>query len=723
MIVLMLFALVALVAGSTPQDRVLISEGREGAIAGWQSTPRTAKARLVYTAARSHMGRTSACLQLGKGVSGASTELTLNDPGFGGKRLVLTGSFSVEGGEAEASLVYTSISVKGKAKKEVRITAAIPRSPGQWAPRFVIADIPAGVKSVTVRLSLKGAGALYGDDVRLRVLSPRPASQPSTLNVTDLVAFARLYSVVRYFHPSDESAWADWDALLPAAIRYIGQASDLPLKERLSRFFEPFVLSHTPEWTEHGPAPDLQGRRLRWQYVGYAEGSERIGPYVRQRTKVGATGPIPASDVPEEGLGTLYVPLEVVADANGTLPRRELRLPDDVWQSLPATGKPASSTLLNLASVIKTWAILRHFFPYWQDAGASWDRDLEPALTQAKKVRDPNDFALVLRKMLSQLRDNHVSVAGAEDGSYGPPIRVQLSHRRLFVLRSLENEARVKRGDEITEIDGVPVADALSRFLEYNRYASPQFEDWVAQSLLLAGQYGTDLTLTLRSAEGEERKVKFQRKVFAFVDEQDQRPAFEEVEKGIWIVRIDRTDDDEFKKHVSSLTKARGIVFDFRGYPSELTPGVLLGHLIDKPVLSPRWELPKYELPWERNVTYLSSRWDPIAPEAPKFAAKLAFVIDGRAVSYAESLLGIVEAYHVGELVGGPTSGTNGNVIQISLPNGFSFTFTGMVVLKHDGSKHHGVGIQPTVPVDVTPEGIRAGRDEAMERALEIVRG
>jgi C-terminal processing protease CtpA/Prc len=44
-----------------------------------------------------------------------------------------------------------------------------------------------------------------------------------------------------------------------------------------------------------------------------------------------------------------------------------------------------------------------------------------------------------------------------------------------------------------------------------------------------------------------------------------------------------------------------------------------------------------------------------------------------------------------------------------------------MKVLKHDGSRHHGVGIQPTIPVSRTIKGAREGRDELLERAIEAV--
>ncbi|MBA2607132.1 MAG: hypothetical protein H0U96_09735 [Acidobacteria bacterium] len=45
---------------------------------------------------------------------------------------------------------------------------------------------------------------------------------------------------------------------------------------------------------------------------------------------------------------------------------------------------------------------------------------------------------------------------------------------------------------------------------------------------------------------------------------------------------------------------------------------------------------------------------------------------------------------------------------------------TGLKVLNHDGSRLHGVGIEPDVPVSRTIKGIREKRDEQLERAIMI---
>jgi C-terminal processing protease CtpA/Prc len=45
-----------------------------------------------------------------------------------------------------------------------------------------------------------------------------------------------------------------------------------------------------------------------------------------------------------------------------------------------------------------------------------------------------------------------------------------------------------------------------------------------------------------------------------------------------------------------------------------------------------------------------------------------------------------------------------------------------MKVTNHDGTQFHQIGIQPTIPLERSIAGIRAGKDEFLERALTIIK-
>src|SRR5262245_26285470 len=145
-------------------------------------------------------------------------------------------------------------------------------------------------------------------------------------------------------------------------------------------------------------------------------------------------------------------------------------------------------------------------------------------------------------------------------------------------------------------------------------------------------------------------------------------------------------------------------------------------HLTEKPLTSAQWHIPVITRPDRQGMEFIRPGEWQIAPRAPYLKAKRAFITGGGAISYAESCMGIVEHYKLAEIVGGSTAGTNGNINPFTVPGGYSIVWTGMKVLKHDGSQHHGIGIRPTIPVSRTRGGVAAGRDELLERAVQTVK-
>jgi C-terminal processing protease CtpA/Prc len=204
---------------------------------------------------------------------------------------------------------------------------------------------------------------------------------------------------------------------------------------------------------------------------------------------------------------------------------------------------------------------------------------------------------------------------------------------------------------------------------------------------------------------------------------EEPRPEdFTEVAEGVVYVNLDRASWSAIREHLRELADARGVVFDLRGYPNRNHQ--VLSHLSDSTLQSAHWNVPRIIYPDRRGPVGWDTRgrWA-LEPREPRIAGEVVFLTDGRAISYAESVLGIVEAYELGEIVGRPTAGANGNVNPLRLPGGYTLSWTGMKVLKHDSTRHHLVGIRPTVPVERTVEAIRDGRDEYLETALELILG
>jgi len=72
-------------------------------------------------------------------------------------------------------------------------------------------------------------------------------------------------------------------------------------------------------------------------------------------------------------------------------------------------------------------------------------------------------------------------------------------------------------------------------------------------------------------------------------------------------------------------------------------------------------------------------------------------------------------------VVGSTTAGADGNVLSFVLPGGTSTIISGIGVYYPDGRETQRIGIVPDVTIKPTVKGITEGRDEPLEKAIEII--
>jgi len=73
-------------------------------------------------------------------------------------------------------------------------------------------------------------------------------------------------------------------------------------------------------------------------------------------------------------------------------------------------------------------------------------------------------------------------------------------------------------------------------------------------------------------------------------------------------------------------------------------------------------------------------------------------------------------------IIGSQTAGADGDVSEIFLPGGLRTFISGIGIYYPDGRETQRIGIVPDIEVKPTIKGIREGRDELLEKAIEIIR-
>jgi C-terminal processing protease CtpA/Prc len=565
-----------------------------------------------------------------------------------------------------------------------------------------------------------GEGTVYIDNVSFEVtgeVKPAPIaerSRPLTgRGLENLVAFARLYGYIRHFHPSDEAAAADWNALAIAGVPAVENASDpADLARKLAGFFRavaPAVqvgqaLSPVPSGGQAGAT------MISWKHHGFGSGAAQ-SIYRSERV----TAPVPEGGLPRPFLADLgggvkaLVPVALVTAGAVTPPpaHRNIRY-------------TANDRATRIAGVIIAWNIFQHFYPYFDVVQTDWGKALETALQSAAADRDERDFVLTLRRLVAALKDGHGSVIPGPQGAPAPLAWDWIENRLVVTFVPDAQGQAIERGDAVLGVNGKPVAQALAEIEALTSGATPQWIRWKALRELGLGALGRPLVLEIEPFRDPAHRRTVTLKRGSNGGASDPRPdKIAELKPGVFYVDLTRISDSDWSGALPRLQNASGIVFDLRGYPT-LGPNWLT-YLSDQRLHSQQWHVPEVTAPDHKNLVFSrAGDWD-LAPSKPYLKARRAVLTNGSAISYAESTMGIIEHYKLAEIVGSPTAGTNGNVNPIALPGGYTLTWTGMKVLKHDGSQHHGIGIKPTVPVSRTRAGVAAGRDEVLERGLEAV--
>ncbi|MDR2039586.1 MAG: hypothetical protein LBQ60_16825 [Bacteroidales bacterium] len=420
---------------------------------------------------------------------------------------------------------------------------------------------------------------------------------------------------------------------------------------------------------------------------------------------------------------TCVVPLALLTNDSMTYPKTEIssliRLKSEINNINYGRG---FNPQVNLASVVITWNVLQHFFPYFDVIDTNWEKVLGETLKNTLPNTQKIDFLETLKKMVAKLDDGHGSVSGGER-MYRLPIRAECIENKIVITAS--NNDVLKRGDIIKKIDGKPVMEVLAK-TEKTISGSPHLRRHRALNIL-GSKYGlNNSSRFVIERDAMEQIVTVPNVSVSRNSIDDRQYRYEkivEIDPGIYYINAINCTEEDIKQKIDVLANAKAVIYDQRysGYTPQIF-SVLIPHMTEKPLNSAWWNIPQTIYPNRKEVEFDKSNWS-IQPQQPLFRSKIIIINLPSVISAGETIMGIIDNYNLATTVGEPTAGCNGNVNQINLPCGYSVRWTGMKVLKHDGSQLYLKGFEPDYPVNKTIQAIKEGRDEYLEKALEIARG
>ena len=671
--------------------------------------------------------------------------------GYGGNHVVLKAQVKVDGLMRPTAQMWLRVDRRSGDMGFFDNMADRPVQAGGWTTMTIEADIDEDAETLNFGVMSFGGGVVFVDDVSLEVMGPmipmQAPSEPKALDgrsLANIAAAAQIVSYVRFFVASDQArAVASWDQVMidvlgeaegaanaialarclqerlrqlaPTLQVWAGSAADAPPVEPVPVGAEPIGVTYWKHWGAGNIGAAKKGNIYHSAVVketlGDAPGADRHENLFRVRELPGGV--------------SCRLPVKVYYNAEGTVPSGTI---DATWSAGARNPRlDVRNRGTRLAGIAVVWGIFQHFYPYFDVVETDWDAALEAGLQAAAEDTNAADYVGSLRELVAKLHDGHGNVVSTTQPSASRlPLALQWAGDDLVVVGvdPIAAAAGVEIGDIVVAIDERSSHECYRQVLPWISAATEGWRRAMSPRLLVSEMSTrSPARIDLRRGDGSTYEVFLGRASTVPADTTlARRPdPGQEVAPGIVYFDLCGTGADELATAMEKLNSAQGIVFDLRGYPAEAAYDVL-EHLISGPSQSAQWIVPIVTLPDREGVEWFAAgRWA-MKPADPRWSCPVVFLTDGRAISYAESIMGIVEYYKLGDIVGAVTAGTNGNVNPFLIPGGIRIAWTGMKVLKHDGSRHHGVGIVPTVPVVPTAQGIAAGRDEVLEKGVDTLR-
>lgn len=561
--------------------------------------------------------------------------------------------------------------------------------------------------------------------------------------VENFRTYAKAYGYVKYFHPSDEAVQIDWAKFAAYGAAKVEKCrSKEQLAEALNELFRPVAPSVRFVVAKNAPVYDLKQitpdnassyRLTYWQHFGLGAGMKTRHLYKSIRVNSGLKGeseklfdaqPEFEKVIVKEIGNRIYclVPQVLYRNDQSTYPvadaaaYKKLKAETDTFHFNPAVLSH------KVGNVVNVYNVFQHFYPYFDVVDVQWDDELKKALTRCITDVTDMDHLITLEKFTAPLKDGHISVISSAQKYFCPSLFWEWVEGKLVITHNFGGNDDIHAGDIVSQINGV---SADKYFEEINSQISAGTKGWLnsrAQLMSLLGEKGSVMKLTINEKPFEVTRQMSISELYSDLNRNSK--IYRQFGEDTWYLNMGKIPMDTINKLLPALSKSKAIICDARGYPNGNHE--FITHLMQKDDTTSAWmQVPQIIYPDHENVAgYFKANWVPMMKAQKPYLGdkKIIYIIDGSAISYAESCLGYIEGYHLATLVGQPTAGTNGDVNPFLLPGGYTVAWTGLKVLKHNGTQHHGVGILPNIYVTKTIQGIKEGRDEFLDKALELAK-
>lgn len=652
----------------------------------------------------------------------------INIPARKGQQLTMEGYLKLEGVQNGLAGFYLAIIGKNGTIQKTDLSENGVSGTQPWKKYKVSIPLSADARTINVATVMAGQGKLWIDDITLSI-DGKPFEQadtvsaplaesdtsfsngssineiaPSAATNAALVLLGQVWGFVKYHHPAVAAGNFNMDA-------------------ELFRFMPIYLATAQP----------ADQQRLLYNWV------KKFGAVKTKKDTAISQKPFFETDISwltERSLGKeLHQLLSDIYHAERKNQHYYIAMAQGVGNpviknELPYAKMQFSDAGLRMLALYRYWNLIQYFFPYRNLLDENWNTTLERFVPRFAYATSEKEYKLALLQLIGSIHDTHANVWSNEPvlaeffgKRYGPLSVVFVEDKPVvtgYLNDSLGKKTGILPGDVIEKINGIPAKELVQNRIPYFPASNlPTKMRDIGRDFLRSNDSTLSVTFN-RDGKSFEKMIPtytpMQVNVYKRYSAADT--CFGMAAPGIAWIYPGKIKNTYLPAIKNELKNTKGLIIDLRCYPSDFTVFTLGGFLVPKSTPFVKFSFGGLLMP---GAFYQGQQLNVAPTDSHTYKGKVVILINELTQSQAEYTTMAFRTAPGALVVGSTTAGADGNVSGFLLPGNVSTMFSGIGVYYPDGRETQRVGIIPDVECKPTIAGIKAGRDELMEKAIELL--
>ena len=528
--------------------------------------------------------------------------------------------------------------------------------------------------------------------------------------INDLELLGKMWGFLKYYHPEVAIGNYNWDCelfrMLPEYLRANKNAQRDSVLLRWIQKYEPFPSSDTNTET-----PDDAFLKPDFSWIDKSDMNQNLKEKLKDIYRNRYQG------------DHFYI-----HDAQKS--SKIIMFPNENSYS----NMPYPNAGFRLLALYRYWNMINYFYPYKYLTDKKWDEVLNEYIPQFVLADSELNYELSVLKLIGEIDDSHAALLEGRSridslrGNWVAPFHVKFIENQIVVTKyynpDLQETTGLKIGDIITKINGKPVKAIVDSVREYYPSSNEPARMRAANDMLLRSRSKTIQINYISSNQSKQKELTLydMQSMRQYVQNQnkykkDSILSYKLLNDTIGYITLQSLKQEDIAKIEEIFKNTKGIIIDIRNYPSDnIYP--LPSYFISKDTLVTKYTKGNPDNPGE--FTFVSP--EKMLKLKDTYHGKLVVIVNEETQSAAEFAAMAFQAGENTTVIGSQTAGADGAVTEIVLPGGIKTRITGIGVYYPDGRQTQRIGIVLDIVVKPTIKGIREGRDEVLEKAIEIIK-